>query len=118
MESITVIGGGLAGCEATWQIARRGGRVCLYEMKPLAYSPAHTSPGLAEIVCSNSFKSESLENGHGILKAEMALLDSLILKVAQETRVPAGGSLAVDREALNVFSSTIDSAVTIGEIAS
>jgi len=101
MESITVIGGGLAGCEATWQIARRGGRVCLYEMKPLAYSPAHTSPGLAEIVCSNSFKSESLENGHGILKAEMALLDSLILRVAQETRVPAGGSLAVDREAFS-----------------
>jgi len=101
MESITVIGGGLAGCEASWQIARRGGRVRLYEMKPLAYSPAHTSPGLAEIVCSNSFKSESLENGHGILKAEMALLDSLILRVAQETRVPAGDSLAVDREAFS-----------------
>jgi methylenetetrahydrofolate--tRNA-(uracil-5-)-methyltransferase len=101
MESITVIGGGLAGCEASWQIARRGGRVRLYEMKPLAYSPAHTSPGLAEVVCSNSFKSESLENGHGILKAEMALLDSLILRVAQETRVPAGDSLAVDREAFS-----------------
>jgi methylenetetrahydrofolate--tRNA-(uracil-5-)-methyltransferase len=101
MESITVIGGGLAGCEASWQIARRGGRVRLYEMKPLAYSPAHISPGLAEVVCSNSFKSESLENGHGILKAEMALLDSLILRVAQETRVPAGDSLAVDREAFS-----------------
>ena len=101
MEPIIVIGGGLAGCEAAWQIARRGGRVRLYEMKPLTFSPAHRSPGLAEVVCSNSFKSESLENGHGILKAEMELLDSLILKVAKETRVPAGSSLAVDREAFS-----------------
>jgi methylenetetrahydrofolate--tRNA-(uracil-5-)-methyltransferase len=104
MEPIVVIGAGLAGCEATWQIAKRGGKVILYEMKPLAYSPAHRSPLFAEIVCSNSFKSESLENAQGLLKEEMALLDSLIIKTAKEARVPAGGSLAVDR---NVFSGKI-----------
>ena len=104
MEPIHVIGAGLAGCEASWQIAKRGGRVILYEMKPLVYSPAHRSPLFAEIVCSNSFKSESLENAQGVLKEEMALLDSIIIKTAKETRVPAGGSLAVDR---NVFSSKI-----------
>ena len=101
MDPIVVIGAGLAGCEAAWQIAKRGGRVRLYEMKPRAYSAAHRSPHFAEIVCSNSFKSESLENGHGILKAEMAILESLILNVAREARVPAGGSLAVDREAFS-----------------
>ena len=104
MEPIVVIGAGLAGCEAAWQIAKRGGRVILYEMKPLIYSPAHRSPLFAEIVCSNSFKSESLENAQGLLKEEMALLDSLIIKTAKEARVPAGGSLAVDR---NVFSGKI-----------
>ena len=96
-----ILGAGLAGCEAAWQISKRGGRVVLYEMKPHTYSPAHRSPNLAEIVCSNSFKSESLENGPGILKAEMDLLDSLILRVARETRVPAGDSLAVDRKAFS-----------------
>lgn len=96
-----VIGGGLAGCEAAWQIAKREGNVTLFEMKPESYSPAHHSPLLAEIVCSNSFKSESLENGPGVLKGEMGLLDSLILKIAKETRVPAGDSLAVDREAFS-----------------
>jgi methylenetetrahydrofolate--tRNA-(uracil-5-)-methyltransferase len=101
MEPIVVIGAGLAGCEAAWQIAKRGGKVTLYEMKPEVYSPAHRSPFFAEIVCSNSFKSESLENGPGVLKKEMELLESLILKTAKETRVPAGGSLAVDREAFS-----------------
>jgi methylenetetrahydrofolate--tRNA-(uracil-5-)-methyltransferase len=101
---IIVIGAGLAGCEATWQIAKRGGRVILYEMKPEVYSPAHRSPFFAEIVCSNSFKSELLESGPGVLKKEMELLGSLILKTAKETRVPAGHSLAVDRE---VFSKRI-----------
>jgi methylenetetrahydrofolate--tRNA-(uracil-5-)-methyltransferase len=101
VEPITVIGAGLAGCEAAWQIAKRGGKVLLFEMKPQSYSPAHRSPLFAEIVCSNSFKSESLENGPGILKGEMGLLNSLILKMAEETRVPAGGSLAVDREAFS-----------------
>ena len=104
MEPILVIGAGLAGCEATWQIAKRGGRVILYEMKPRVYSPAHRSPLFAEIVCSNSFKSESLENAHGVLKEEMALLDSIIIKTAKEAKVPAGGSLAVDRD---VFSRKI-----------
>ncbi len=101
VEPILVIGGGLAGCEAAWQIAKRGGSVVLFEMKPHVYSPAHHSPYLAEIVCSNSFKSESLLNGPGILKEEMSRLDSLILKTAKETRVPAGDSLAVDREAFS-----------------
>jgi methylenetetrahydrofolate--tRNA-(uracil-5-)-methyltransferase len=101
MEPIVVIGAGLAGCEAAWQIAKRGGKVTLYEMKPGVYSPAHRSPFFAEIVCSNSFKSESLENGPGVLKKEMELLESLILKTAKETRVPAGDSLAVDREAFS-----------------
>jgi methylenetetrahydrofolate--tRNA-(uracil-5-)-methyltransferase len=98
MEPIVVIGAGLAGCEAAWQIAKRGGKVILYEMKPEVYSPAHRSPFFAELVCSNSFKSESMENASGVLKEEMGQLESLILRVAKETRVPAGDSLAVDRE--------------------
>ena len=101
MEPIVVIGAGLAGCEAVWQISKRGGKVILYEMKPEVYSPAHHFPFFAEIVCSNSFKSESIENAPGILKEEMGKLDSLILKVAKETRVPAGDSLAVDRQAFS-----------------
>jgi methylenetetrahydrofolate--tRNA-(uracil-5-)-methyltransferase len=108
MEPITVIGAGLAGCEAAWQIAKRGGRVILFEMKPEVYSSAHRSPFFAELVCSNSFKSESLENASGILKEEMGQLDSLILKVAKETKVPAGDSLAVDRE---IFSKQITQAL-------
>ncbi len=97
MEAIVVIGAGLAGCEAAWQIAKRGGKVILYEMKPEAYSPAHRSPFFAELVCSNSFKSESVENASGVLKEEMRQLGSFILKVAKETKVPAGDCLAVDR---------------------
>lgn len=104
MEPIVVIGAGLAGCEATWQIARRGGKVILYEMKPKVYSPAHHSPYFAELVCSNSLKSESMENASGILKEEMRRLDSLILKTAQRARIPAGDCLAVDRE---VFSKEV-----------
>jgi len=104
MDSILIIGAGLAGCEAAWQIAKRGGRVLLYEMKPKVYSPAHRSPFFAELVCSNSFKSESIENASGVLKKEMEQWDSLILKVAQEARVPAGEALAVDRD---VFSKEI-----------
>ena len=101
MEPIVVIGAGLAGCEAVWQISKRGGKVILCEMKPEVYSPAHHFPFFAEIVCSNSFKSESIENAPGILKEEMGQLGSLILKVAKETRVPAGDSLAVDRQAFS-----------------
>jgi len=108
MEPIVVIGAGLAGCEAAWQIAKRGGKVILYEMKPKVYSPAHRSPFFAELVCSNSFKSESLENASGILKEEMKQLDSLILRIAKEAKVPAGDSLAVDRE---VFSKQITQAL-------
>ena len=104
MKPIVVIGAGLAGCEAAWQIAKRGGKVILYEMKPEAYSPAHRSPFFAELVCSNSLKSESMENASGVLKEEMGQLESLILKVAKEARVPAGDSLAVDRD---VFSKKI-----------
>lgn len=112
MKPITIIGAGLAGCEAAWQIAKRGGEVILYEMKPEAYSPAHRSPFFAELVCSNSFKSESIENASGVLKEEMGQLESLVLKVAKEAKVPAGGSLAVDRE---VFSKQITQILEILE---
>jgi len=95
---ITVIGGGLAGCEAAWQAARAGCAVTLHEMKPEAFSPAHRSPGLAELVCSNSLKSTSLENASGVLKEELRLCGSLIIDAAEKNRVPAGTALAVDRE--------------------
>ena len=95
---ITVIGGGLAGCEAAYQIAKRGIKVKLYEMKPKKYSPAHSNKNLAEIVCSNSFKSNVLTNACGLLKEELRRLDSLLIKIADATSVPAGQALAVDRE--------------------
>ena len=98
-DYITVIGGGLAGCEAAYQIAKRGIKVKLYEMKPKKFSPAHINKNLAEIVCSNSFKSNLHTNACGLLKEELRLLDSLLIKVADETAVPAGQALAVDREA-------------------
>ena len=97
-EYITVIGGGLAGCEAAYQIAKRGVKVKLYEMKPKKFSPAHSNKDLAEIVCSNSFKSNLLTNACGLLKEELRRLDSLLIKIADETSVPAGQALAVDRE--------------------
>ena len=103
MEPVVIVGAGLAGSEAAWQILRMGGKAILIEMKPEVFSPAHRLPGFAEVVCSNSFKSESLENAVGILKEEMRQLDSLILKAAKETRVPAGESLAVDREAFSKY---------------
>jgi methylenetetrahydrofolate--tRNA-(uracil-5-)-methyltransferase len=95
---ITIIGGGLAGCEAAWQAARRGVSVILHEMKPHRFSPAHALHGLAELVCSNSLRGESLENAVGLLKAELRRLGSLFMEAADATRVPAGGALAVDRE--------------------
>ena len=95
---ITVIGGGLAGSEAAYQIAKRGIKVKLYEMKPNKFSPAHSNKNLAEIVCSNSFKSNLHTNACGLLKEELRLLDSLLIKVADEVAVPAGQALAVDRE--------------------
>ena len=95
---ITVVGGGLAGTEAAYQIAKRGIMVRLYEMKPFKYSPAHNSDKLAEIVCSNSFKSNLLTNACGLLKEELRRLGSLLMEIASETSVPAGQALAVDRE--------------------
>ena len=97
-DYITIIGGGLAGTEAAYQIAKRGIKVKLYEMKPKKYSPAHSNENLAEIVCSNSFKSNLLTNACGLLKQELRLLDSLLIRIADETSVPAGQALAVDRE--------------------
>ena len=97
-DYITVIGGGLAGTEAAYQIAKRGIKVKLYEMKPVKFSPAHSNENLAEIVCSNSFKSNLHTNACGLLKEELRRLDSLLIKTADETQVPAGQALAVDRE--------------------
>ncbi len=96
--TVTVVGAGLAGSEATWQLIRRGFPVRLIEMKPVKFSPAHKSAGFAELVCSNSLKAEQMSNASGVLKAEMRALDSLILRCALESRVPAGGALAVDRD--------------------
>ena len=98
LPTVTVVGAGLAGCEAAWQLARRGVRVRLIDMKPQKFSPAHKSAGFAELVCSNSLKAEQLSNASGLLKAEMQALDGLILSAAQACRVPAGGALAVDRD--------------------
>ena len=107
-ERVTVVGAGLAGCEAAWQLAKRGIPVRLVDMKPIKYSPAHKSPGFAELVCSNSLKAEQLSNASGLLKAELRALDSLILRCAEATRVPAGGALAVDR---HLFSDMITAEV-------
>lgn len=107
-DFITVVGGGLAGSEATYQIAKRGIKVKLYEMKPNNFSPAHSNNNLAEIVCSNSFKSNLHTNACGLLKEELRNLDSLLIKVADETAVPAGQALAVDRE---VFSKKVTEAL-------
>ncbi|MGH7651409.1 MAG: methylenetetrahydrofolate--tRNA-(uracil(54)-C(5))-methyltransferase (FADH(2)-oxidizing) TrmFO [Gemmatimonadaceae bacterium] len=102
--SITVVGGGLAGSEAAWQLASRGFHVTLHEMRPVVTTPAHKTDRLAELVCSNTFKSTELTNAHGLLKAEMRLLGSLILEAADEARVAAGSALAVDRD---VFSTLV-----------
>ena len=95
--SIIIIGGGLAGCEAAWQLLQQGKRVTLYEMKPLGFSPAHKSPHLAELVCSNSLRSNSVGNTVGLLKEEMRRMGSLIMAAADANAVPAGSALAVDR---------------------
>ena len=97
-DYITIIGGGLAGTEAAYQIANKGIKVKLYEMKPVKFSEAHSNKDLAEIVCSNSFKSNLLTNACGLLKEELRRLDSLLIRIADETKVPAGQALAVDRE--------------------
>ena len=97
-DYITIIGAGLAGSEAAYQIAKNGINVKLYEMKPQKFSPAHSNENFAEIVCSNSFKSNLHTNACGLLKEELRILDSLLIKIADETAVPAGQALAVDRE--------------------
>lgn len=97
MERLTVIGGGLAGCEAAWQAARCGVEVDLYEMRPFRSGPAHTTGALAELVCSNSLRGAALENAVGLLKEELARIGSLIVTSARASAVPAGGALAVDR---------------------
>ena len=97
-QYITIIGGGLAGCEAAYQIAKKGIKVKLYEMKPIKFTPAHSNKNLAEVVCSNSFKSNLHTNACGLLKEELRYLDSLLIRIADETQVPAGQALAVDRE--------------------
>jgi methylenetetrahydrofolate--tRNA-(uracil-5-)-methyltransferase len=98
MDRLIVIGGGLAGCEAAWQAARQGVEVDLYEMRPHKSGPAHKTGNLAELVCSNSLRGDALENAVGLLKAELAMLDSVIIASARDSAVPAGGALAVDRE--------------------
>lgn len=104
MNQVTVVGAGLAGCEACWQLINRGIPVKLVEMRPVKSSPAHHTNQFAELVCSNSLRSDSMQNAVGILKEEMRHLNSLIMKVADEHRVPAGSALAVDRE---LFSKSI-----------
>ena len=106
--SVIVIGAGLAGCEAAWQAASLGCPVTLYEMKPKKYSPAHHNPGFAELVCSNSLRSNMLSNAVGLLKEELRRLSSLIMQAADATMVPAGSALAVDR---NLFSEYITNAI-------
>ncbi len=108
-ERVTVIGAGLAGCEAAWQAARCQVYVDLYEMKPRRKSPAHHSDGFAELVCSNSFRSDRLENAVGLLKEEMRRIGSIIIDCADRSRVPAGGALAVDRDEFsNLVTSEIE----------
>ncbi|QEY34236.1 methylenetetrahydrofolate--tRNA-(uracil(54)-C(5))-methyltransferase (FADH(2)-oxidizing) TrmFO [Caproiciproducens galactitolivorans] len=107
--SIKVIGAGLAGCEAAWQIAQAGVETELYEMKPQKYSPAHHSPNFAELICSNSLKAERVESAAGLLKEEMRRLGSLLMSCADTCRVPAGGALAVDR---NAFSEAVTKKIT------
>src|SRR5690349_13593633 len=101
---ISIIGGGLAGSEAAWQLAERGYEVVVHEMRPGVATPAHKTDRLAELVCSNTFKSTELSNAHGLLKAEMRQLGSLILWAADQARVPGGSALAVDRD---VFSCAV-----------
>jgi methylenetetrahydrofolate--tRNA-(uracil-5-)-methyltransferase len=106
---VTIVGGGLAGAEAAWQVASRGVPVALYEMRPVRPTPVHKTDGLAELVCSNSFRGDKLDNAVGLLKAEMRRLSSLVMQAADEARVPAGAALAVDRER---FSHAVTAAVS------
>jgi methylenetetrahydrofolate--tRNA-(uracil-5-)-methyltransferase len=107
MSDVVIIGGGLAGCEAAWQVAEYGLTVDLYEMKPVRFSPAHESESLGELVCSNSLRSNAVDSAVGLLKEEMRRLDSLIMQAADATAVPAGSALAVDRHRFSAFVSRI-----------
>jgi len=107
--NVTVVGGGLAGSEAAWALAQRGVGVTLCEMRPVVKTPAHQTDRLAELVCSNSFKSVDLTNAHGLLKAELRALGSLLLPCADQARVPGGAALAVDRE---IFSRAVHAQIT------
>src|SRR5512140_779686 len=106
---VHIVGGGLAGSEAAWQLAERGHHVVLHEMRGVRGTPAHHTDRFAELVCSNTFKSTETTNAHGLLKAEMRLLGSMILVCADEARVPGGTALTVDRE---VFSAAVDARVS------
>ena len=108
MTHVTVVGGGLAGSEAAWQVASRGVAVILHEMRPIKPTAVHKTDGLAELVCSNSFRGDKLDNAVGLLKEEMRRLGSLVMRAADETRVPAGAALAVDRDR---FSSRVTEAI-------
>src|SRR5215207_9574843 len=108
-DPIHIIGGGLAGSEAAWQLAERGHEVVVHEMRPSVGTPAHKTDRLAELVCSNTFKSTETSNAHGLLKAEMRLLGSMILECADAARVPGGSALTVDRE---LFSAAVHERVT------
>ena len=110
MRIIHIIGGGLAGCEAAWQLSRRNVECILYEMRPQIMTEAHTTSNLAELVCSNSFRSDDkTANAVGVLHEEMRQCDSLIMKAADAARIPAGSALAVDR---NLFSENVEKAIT------
>src|SRR5216110_2956050 len=108
-KAIQIVGGGLAGSEAAWQLAERGHDVVIHEMRPVVGTEAHKTDRLAELVCSNTFKSTEHSNAHGLLKAEMRVLGSVILECADEARVPGGTALTVDRE---VFSQAVHTRVT------
>ena len=108
-ETVHIVGGGLAGSEAAWQLAERGHEVQLHEMRPVRGTEAHTTDRLAELVCSNTFKSTETSNAHGLLKAEMRLLGCMILECADEARVPGGSALTVDRD---VFSAAVEARVS------
>src|SRR5712692_3326263 len=105
---IHIIGGGLAGCEAAWQAVSRGVAVTIYEMRPVRVTQVHKTDRLAELVCSNSFRGDKLDNAVGLLKEEMRRLDSLVMHAAEVARVPAGAALAVDRD---LFARTVTQAV-------
>ena len=112
-KKVNVIGAGLAGCECAWQLAKRGIHVRLYEMKPKKKSPAHQSDSFAELVCSNSLRSDRICNAVGLLKQEMRLMDSLIMRIADKNSVAAGGALAVNRKD---FSKDITEEITSCEL--